>query len=345
MYSNYKAEDFLEAPGFSAWVKKENRESELFWENWADQNPDKKPEIEKARVLILSMGVKEPLPANEEVRHLWKKIERGVAAKEGKKSSVRKFGRYKMAVAASIAAILAVSVLLNSTSESSNEKGISESIPVKMIEKFCPVGQKSTITLTDGTRIKLNSNSKLLFPETFSANSREVQLEGEAFFEVARDPSRPFTITSGNLKTRVLGTSFNIKAYVASNAIKVAVASGKVAVTSDVLNGKKNELTLLPNEMAVYSKTSDELIMTSFDKLDELAWKDGVLSFKNRDINQITKELAKWYGVTFVLDKKLNNDKDYTGVFDNKSLKEVLEGISFVFNFEFKIDNKVVTIN
>ena len=172
-----------------------------------------------------------------------------------------------------------------------------------------------------------------------------MQLEGEAFFEVARDPSRPFTITSGNLKTKVLGTSFNVKAYAASNAIKVAVASGKVAVASDALNGNGNELTLLPNEMAVYSKISDELTITTFDKLDELAWKDGVLAFKNRDINQITKELARWYGVTFVLDKKLNYDKDYTGAFDNKSLREVLEGISFVFNFQFKIDNKVVTIN
>ena len=345
MYSNYTVEDFLEAPGFSAWVKKENRESELFWDNWVDQNPDKKPEIDKARVLILAMGVKESLPANEEVRYLWKKIERGMVDKEGKQSLVRKIGAYKMAVAASIAVILAVSVLLSPDSKSSIEKEVSEVAPVKMIEKFCPVGQKSTITLTDGTRIKLNSNSKLIFPETFSAHSREVELEGEAFFEVSRDPSRPFTITSGNLKTRVLGTSFNVKAYAASNAIKVAVASGKVMVTSDKLNGSNDELTLLPNEMAVYSKTSDELTMKSFNSLDELAWKDGVLAFKNRDINHITKELAKWYGVTFVLDKKLNYDKDYTGSFDNKSLREVLEGISFVFNFQFKIDNKVVTIN
>jgi len=345
MYSNYTAKDFLEDPGFCAWVKKENRESELFWEDWVEQNPENIPEIDKARTLILSMGVEESLPTNEEVKHLWKKIERGVETSGRSETLIGKIGVYKIAVAASIAIILAISVLLNSTQDVSNQKEISEKAPIKMIEKFCPVGQKSTITLTDGTRIKLNSNSKLLFPETFSANSREVQLEGEAFFEVARDPSRPFTITSGNLKTKVLGTSFNVKAYAASNAIKVAVASGKVAVSADNFQENGNELILLPNEMAVYSKTSDELTISSFDKLDELAWKDGVLAFKNRDINEITKELARWYGVTFVLDKKLNYDKDYTGVFDNKSLKEVLEGISFVFNFQFQIDNKVVTIN
>lgn len=344
MYSNYTAKDFLEDPGFCAWVKKENRESELFWEDYIEQHPENKPEIDKARSIILSMGVKESLPTNEEVKYLWKKIERGVENSGRSETHIGKIGVYKIAVAASLAIILAVSVLLNSTQDVSNQKEISEKAPIKMIEKFCSVGQKSTITLTDGTRIKLNANSKLLFPETFSSNSREVQLEGEAFFEVARDPSRPFTITSGDIKTRVLGTSFNIKAYTASNAIKVAVASGKVAVTSNV-HGTNNELTLLPNEMAVYSKTSDELTMTSFDRLDELAWKDGILAFKNRDINEITKELARWYGVTFVLDKRLNYDKDYTGVFDNKSLKEVLDGISFVFNFQFKIDNKVVTIN
>lgn len=341
MYSNFKADDLIEAPGFTRWVMQEDRESEIFWSQWLKDNQDKKLEVEKARALILAMGVAETGPSNREIEGLWSRIDKKVSKLDQR--TILGFAPriFKLTAAAVLAGIVVTYALLNLKVGFGDFK----KDQIAVIEKICPAGQKSTITLTDGTRIKLNANSKLTFPETFSADSREVELVGEAFFEVTRDPSRPFTITTGDLKTRVLGTSFNIMAYPACNKIKVAVATGKVSVKSFDENEQKNEVTLLPNEMALYSKISHELSLKSFDQEEELAWKDGILIFKNQNINGITAELAKWYGVSFVLDKKLNIDKDYTGRFDNKSLDEVLTGMSFVFDFEFKIDNKVVTIN
>ncbi|MFY0651705.1 MAG: FecR domain-containing protein [Cyclobacteriaceae bacterium] len=340
MYRNYQADDLIKAPGFVAWVKQEDRESEIFWTDWLLKNKEKKSEVEKARAMILSMGVEESLPSKKQVEKLWKDIDANITSEKKQHYLGTGSSFFKMAAAAVVAGILvAFAMLMFNTEDNTKEASIA------LINKTCPAGQKSTITLTDGTRVKLNANSKLTFPETFSDGSREVILEGEAFFEVARDPSKPFVITSGDLKTTVLGTSFNIKAYPELNDIKVAVITGKVAVESNSTNQAQSKVTLLPNEMALYSKLSKELSMGSYTSLEELAWKDGVLIFKNQSINEIATELAKWYGVTFVFDKKLNFDKDYTGSFDNKSLEEVLTGIGFVFDFEFEIDNKVVTLN
>lgn len=345
MYANYNAEELCEAPGFANWVKQNDRESEKYWENWVKNNPNRQDEVEKARALLLAIGIEEPLPTRNEIKSLWKRIDQRTAP-SGKKSFYKSSAVVYKVAAAAVVAGLVIGIALKSL-HPSFLKG-QDSLPtdhVAMIEKFCPVGQKSTITLTDGTRIKLNSNSKLVFPETFSSTERNVELVGEAFFEVSKDTSRPFTIISGNLKTQVLGTSFNISAYPTSGDIKVAVATGKVAVGAADQKSATEKLTLLPDEMAIYSGQSERLVKTSFDPMREMAWKDGILYFDNQDINEITSELVKWYGVTFVIDKKLNTEKDYTGSFDNKSLKEVLQGISFVFGFEFEIDNKVVTIN
>lgn len=345
MYSNYNAEELCEAPGFVSWVRQNDRESEKYWENWVKNNPNRQSEVAKARALLLAMGVEEPQPTSTEIKSLWNRIDQHTSQSGEKPFYKSSSVLYKIAAAAVVAGLVAAVALNSLYPGFLRDEGSLFSDHVVMVEKICPVGQKSTITLTDGTRIKLNSNSKLVFPETFSNSERTVELEGEAFFEVSKDPSRPFVITSGNIKTQVLGTSFNIKAYPNANNISVAVATGKVAVGTTGQKEGKAQLTLLPKEMAIYSNKSESLIKTSFNPLQEMAWKDGILYFNNKDIHEITSELVKWYGVTFVIDKKLNTEKDYTGSFDNKSLEEVLQGISFVFGFKFEINNKVVTIN
>jgi len=125
------------------------------------------------------------------------------------------------------------------------EKVVTEVPEINWQTKTVPNGQKLSLTLWDGTVVKVNSGSTISFPEEFSDSLREVHLEGEAFFEVNRDILRPFIIKSGNVETVVLGTSFNVNAYPNQEQIKVAVAEGKVKVVgSNEANGEESEVII-----------------------------------------------------------------------------------------------------
>ncbi len=207
--------------------------------------------------------------------------------------------------------------------------------------------QRKAITLSDGTFIYLNAGSSIEYPKVFATDKRTVRLQGEAYFDVAEDSLRPFEIETDNLLTTVLGTKFNIRSYGHEESAEVAVASGKVSVQKRNLvknNLSSGSVILLPREMAVYSKNSRETKKSNFDYMEVFAWKDKTIYFKNANIQEIQETLEQWYGVTFIKKRKINEDRDYTGSFKNKSLEVVLEGISYVFDFEFEINDKVVVI-
>ncbi|MFT6359951.1 MAG: transmembrane sensor [Cyclobacteriaceae bacterium] len=128
---------------------------------------------------------------------------------------------------------------------------------ITYIEKVNPTGQKSTTTLSDGTVVKLNSDSKLKFPKNFSDDIREVYFEGEAFFDVAKDASRPFIIKTNDLQVKVLGTSFNVKSFEEDNLVQIGVVTGRVSV--QLISGSEGQLPeptiLLPEQSVVYNSS------------------------------------------------------------------------------------------
>ncbi|MBT33593.1 MAG: hypothetical protein CMO01_28340 [Thalassobius sp.] len=199
-----------------------------------------------------------------------------------------------------------------------------------IIEREIPWGRKSTIKLSDGTLVKMNSGSTIKFPEKFSGDTREIELIGEAYLEVVKDPSRPFIVKTGSVQTRVLGTSFNVKA-IPGQTIQIALVEGSVQV-SDV--NTKQEMLLAPGEM-ITAKT--EIFEKSpFDYKELIAWKDGLLVFKNASPEVIISKLEKWYGFKIIVQRKLSR-KAYTSTFSNESLEEVLNIISESKDFQFKI--------
>ena len=217
---------------------------------------------------------------------------------------------------------------------------------IVFIEKSNPNGRKSTIILPDGSKAILNSDSKIRYEKGFKENYREVILEGEAFFEVERDETRPFIIRTGDISTTVLGTSFNIRAYAKSDNIEVAVVTGKVEVkkASYYDNEAEDVVFLTPNKMASYQREERQLTTSSFNMDEVVGWKDGILIFKNADQMDIARSLKAWYGMDIEF-KGGNNimNKRYTGKFDNNSLEYVLKAISYTSEISFEItDNKVI---
>ena len=214
------------------------------------------------------------------------------------------------------------------------------------ISKSNPRGQKSLIILPDGSRVKLNAESYLEYPQKFETEYREVKLVGEAFFEVQKNPLKPFIVRSGSISVKVLGTSFNIKAHPYENSYSVAVATGKVAVSKGIESGKDTLIaTLLPDEMVRIDHDKNTYEIKKFNRDKELGWKDGILVFDNDKAQNIIQTLEQWYGVDFIYNKNNLPKGGYTGRYQNASLEMVMDGWSYTSDFKYRMVGKKVYIN
>ncbi|MEP4830483.1 MAG: FecR family protein [Cyclobacteriaceae bacterium] len=214
---------------------------------------------------------------------------------------------------------------------------------IALLEKKTTYGQKLTFSLPDGTLVKLNAGSKLIYPESFGVNTRNVELEGEAFFDVTRDTKHPFVINTKEIAVQVLGTSFEVSSYPDNAEKQVAVRSGKVMVKEKSNN---NEITLIKNE-----KVGLNLGNRSFTKVEitnqvaEFGWMDRQLAFSDDEFDTIIKILERWYNVEFEISEPIRStNQTFTGIYNNPSLKEALESISYGYEFKYEIDGKNVRL-
>ncbi|MEN7551735.1 FecR domain-containing protein [Rapidithrix thailandica] len=271
---------------------------------------------------------------------VWERLNNRIhkTQKTGKQIRIR-LGVNLLRIAAVLAIALSVSIFMIRYANQPPP----ETASVRRIEKICSYGQQLRLQLPDGSKVQLNAGSKLSFPEKFTGNVRKVKLTGEAYFEIEKNAGQPFTVRSGELEVTVLGTSFNLRAYQEEENIQVAVNNGKVAVRP-----KPSEKTIILTdmEMAIY----DKILKTTEKSPCEnpkavFSWKEKVLYFEKANFAEIIKRLEKWYGVRFQIDKKVDMKKDVSGEFQKKSLEDVLEGLSFIYEFEFEIQDNVVIIN
>ncbi|MDN5211970.1 FecR domain-containing protein [Fulvivirgaceae bacterium BMA12] len=227
----------------------------------------------------------------------------------------------------------------------------SDSVSAALLTKETARGQKITLTLSDGTTVQMNSESVLIYPREFQ-NTREVTLKGEAFFMVTRDEQKPFIVKTGDVKTEVLGTSFNIKAF-ERKSIEVTVVSGKVKVKSNLpieegaspnTKGEKNEITLLPDQQAIYHVDSNLLKKSAINATDFIAWKEGMLKFSEVRFEEVAEDLERWYGVDIAIDSRLN-DCIIIGEYQNESLESILKSFEFLMDINYEFSKDGVTIH
>jgi ferric-dicitrate binding protein FerR (iron transport regulator) len=211
-----------------------------------------------------------------------------------------------------------------------------------LIVKSNPKGQKSLITLPDGSKVKLNSESTLEYGPDFS-EVREVSITGEGFFDVKKEAGRPFVVRSGDVFVEVLGTSFNVEAY-SGEKFSVAVETGRVSVAK-IKDDKKEVLgTLTPNEQMKVDHLSGDYTVGPFDSDNVLAWKDGTLVFDHASIEEITKKIDRWYGVNMLVKNKVELIEGFSGRYEDEPLEVVLNGMSFACGFEYEIIGKNIII-
>lgn len=191
------------------------------------------------------------------------------------------------------------------------------------------LGERKMVKLDDGSVVWLNAASRLTYPGRFTGGVREVALEGEAFFDIARNEDQPFVIKSGALKTTVLGTSFNIRAYREDKTMSVAVVTGKVRVSSP-----EAELHLEPNQQAIFDKKRLKLDKKQEMSVSEMAsWKEGMLRFRNTTFPEVATVLKRTRGADVRYDRRLENCPIIHADFDeNDSLESILGTLMMAVN-------------
>ncbi|MCH7409183.1 DUF4974 domain-containing protein [Belliella sp. DSM 111904] len=222
--------------------------------------------------------------------------------------------------------------------EKSNTKN--EVLAKKTIERYNPAGQKTKIHLPDGSTVYLNSESRITYSEDFLTD-RYITLEGEAFFNVAKDEKNPFRVSSRGVITTALGTSFNISSFSTKERIVVTLLTGSVKLN---LEDKDGYLILNPGEESVLSKDMSMMDKQIVDVNQRILWMDGVLRFEETSIDEMVTILERWYGVQISVrgkQKKLLA----SGTFENnETLKNVLQVLSASIGFDYKLKDKEVLI-
>ena len=174
-----------------------------------------------------------------------------------------------------------------------------------------PAGQRINMTLTDGTNVWLNARTSLTYPVKFSKKNRQVILDGEAYFEVAKDKTKPFIVQTNKYNVEVLGTKFDVNAYSETGEFETTLMSGSVRVAST--SDPAQKLTLKPNNK-VYLQDG-ELHVSVVDDFNPYRWKEGLICFKNESFTSIMKDFEKYYGLTIQVRNKEVLKYVYTGKF------------------------------
>tara|TARA_R110002074_G_scaffold339281_1_gene509786 strand:- start:789 stop:1829 length:1041 start_codon:yes stop_codon:yes gene_type:complete len=340
-YEEYNIDDFLMDDFFIHWVKNPNDNNRHFWEKWLEQHPEKRAIVMQAIIIISSVHYKsKPLMNDRRYVEAFENILKADNSSGLKKTKMEveyrkpKFPWRKVAAFILILFCVGVSYQLilspNSIPETSRTN-------VNLIKRANPAGKKSILTLSDGSKIFLNSESEISYTSGFNDSLRLVRLVGEAYFEVKKE-KRPFVVETSQTKITVLGTSFNVNQK-QNGTLKVALVSGKVQINDQ----SGNQMQLQPSEMMVRDEDG-AFHKTGFDLLTITGWKDQTLVFRENSFNEVKEKIENWYGVKIILQGNIDTNITYSGTYQEESLENVLKGMLYTSRLAYKIEKKNVTI-
>ncbi len=225
------------------------------------------------------------------------------------------------------------------------ERGVEEKVAYNTL--IVPYGKRSEITLSDGSRVWLNSGSKFVYPSRFAGKVREVYLEGEGIFEVVSNQEQPFLITAQHHQIRVLGTVFNISNYPDEHCITTVLKSGRVQVDyrSDDLFGRTRSIEIVPGTKASYDKRSLEIETSEVKVESYFSWRDGVFVFKNDNLESIMKKLSRYYNVDIQIASEQLRSQRFSGYLDLKDdVEQVIRIIEETTSFSYSFEEKNVIV-
>lgn len=206
---------------------------------------------------------------------------------------------------------------------------------------YVPAGQRMRITLQDGTEVWLNAQTKLTYPSIFAGEERRVHIEGEAFFDVAKNPEKPFIVSSRGIDMKVLGTKFNVNSYPGEEPMETCLLEGSLKVYYPGL--EKKAVILKPNERITVKK--NQMFVDALPHSDYFLWKEGIYSFKNEPLIHILKKLELYFDVRILVEDPSIYKWEYTGKFRQRDgIDEILRMIQKIHKFKITKDEEQNTI-
>ncbi|WP_200975048.1 FecR family protein [Echinicola sp. 20G] len=357
--SEFSVEDFALDPSFRKWVISANRELDAEWDAYLAKHPHKVKDVMLARRLLENMSEKTSNISLLDKNEIWENIDQEISDEDHRqrfekakiipisstsiinKHRDRSFNRSKhqwRRVAGILLICLTISILANVFQTLDDEEPIKE---ISYMEYSTPPGQKSTVNLSDGSEVILNSGSKIRFEKNFNSGTREIYLDGEAFFDVAKDITRPFLVHTGKTTTKALGTSFNIKSY-AGETRAISLVTGRVVV-SDSTSSRK--VYLKSGDAVKLNQETREMSLYRFDRDLSIGWMEKKIIFKETPLLEMVRTLENWYGVEISIDHKPKTNLLVSGEFEDESLSNILNGLSYTARFSYEIKGNEIKID
>ena len=201
-------------------------------------------------------------------------------------------------------------------------------------------GEQTGVVLPDGSKVWLNADSRLSYPSNYGEKSRNIEIEGEAYFEVVKNNELPFRVTSGDIVTEALGTSFIISAYPDRPEIKSSLVDGSVKVSLG-----KVQKVLMPGQQLLYDQKQSKFIIKAFDVNYDLAWKNNQLVFRLMPFDEVIWMLEKWYNVEIEFNPEHFKDETLTVPFkEYETLETILQVLAKTNSFSYYLDGDVIRI-
>lgn len=332
-YINYTTEDFVEDKDFRCWVNTPNEIQNLFWSNFMEEFPEKTELLMQAKQIVEALYIEERPVAPEEYAqslNFLKAYMDKKSASAGKKSKL--FVLMRNAAAVLLLPTLAISVYFYGNQSENKSVG-------QVVQYIVPSGQKSNVILADGTKVWLNSGSTLTV-SLDNTKQRNVQLSGEAFFDVTKNEKEPFLVTTRNYSVKVYGTQFDVRAYPGQKESETILQEGSISILTD----SKEEIKMTPGQ-AFYVDQQKKYTISEVDPEIYTSWKDNVLKIDNERLRDLLVRMEHWYGVKIQVDSyNAVKDLKYTLTIKTESLREMLDLMNYVTPLSYKIDGENVIL-
>lgn len=204
-----------------------------------------------------------------------------------------------------------------------------------------PPGIRSEFVLPDGTKVILNSKTTLIYPVAFNGVTRNVKLNGEAYFDVAENKKQPFIVNTGKINIEVTGTEFKASNYANEDLTEIVLVEGNVRLFQGDYFGQKEIIkAMVPGEKASFIASENKLYYENVEVEKYISWKNGILMFRDDSMQEIVRRLNRWYNVEIQLTGKDLGDYVYTATFQDESLYQILELLKLSAPIDYKIKNR-----
>lgn len=208
------------------------------------------------------------------------------------------------------------------------------------VSESAVLGERKVVVFQDGTKVYLNAGSTLSYPSIWTLSDRDVKLEGEAFFQVEKNPKRPFVVDMNGVSLTVYGTRFNAKAYPQDDAVEVILFDGDV-----VFNAVGKDYDMEPSEQLAYSRSTGNVEIISLKSPDDqILWTENVIMFRNNTLREIAEVLSRWYNVKFEVEDELLYSRTFTLKTDHQPLHVLLEEMEYVSDLHFILKENIVKV-